>query len=1096
MIASELSLERQIREDTIRELSRRSSHEVAELRESVRQLREDNQNMKLTVQGLEGLVRRQRTASPYGIEGDGGMTSPGRGGEGSSIALLPRVADLEAVVQRQQRLIEERGLRWDQSITEAISTRVEAEAEKMRTVAREAARDATDAYVALRTDAMKEQFESHIKQAENGYQRASEAARTVDAMLQNSRRQTEGQIARLEERVDSALEGKDKWMRVSTDVHETVRLQLEQERTRMEDQLQHLRAEVANASKRQSEESLDAQHALQHFVNQRLEALSAQTMRRDEAIKLLSSATTQMEDEASSMRRVLQAYKTQSDDGRVELNKFLQESEARLASIRAAVDELSVTRQADSDNVSRVRASVDEISHKLQQTSLRVEGNIEKHMALASQFDQMDNASKDYQRASKHVFDRFDANLEHVKKTALEHATEVAKVSNVAHRLEHTQTAQREEIASQQKRIEALPQEMTSMVKKLIQVAISESEATLTAQIEAVAIERSASKETQWTAASERNAVVEEIASIVASKLTSVQDERIAKSIAASTSAITVDVMGRVDDQLATFQQQQNNRLTSLSEQSKRTVDNATNAVKSDLEHLLEAKLDGLTTKSLRDLHAAVKDVTTTLRGDIKSAVDEQRAHTVTQIEAVVGTVRSLQQHQVDVERSNERVKEIIAVEVANMKHATVKECQVALADVRATLEAQWNSRLDAQNHRVEHLATMVKESSGLATSSARSASGAGTLSAHQELIEGDIVHRVRQQVLIDVDQKLQDVAVQNTRRLQEVSSLSSQAVARVQSLVNDVDDRLTSLALSSENPAKHQSGQAPGTSSSASALQQRQWLHDAEQRLKKEWQTQLSSLASEVNQGIVELQEQLDERITAVVNAQSAASLPQRGGVTPSPHRGGSVSDDIMEQVEARVTHTLQGAINDLDRQTEESLEALDGKLNALAEAFSNREDEKDAKLQQCVHSCFATLRDASSNASSSLHTTMATNPTDGSVHQHHNTSTATFSEHPSSSNQRVDIYQLLPMLTTKVIQCSEALQAISTSVLDTVDLVQRHEVGFASVSELVQAIVFNSQNIVTLAEAVGLDKDAFALRLNYTELGGPQYDEGDNEH
>ncbi|CUF51396.1 Hypothetical protein, putative, partial [Bodo saltans] len=778
VLASELGLERQIREDTIRELSRRTSHEVAELREQIRQLRDENQSMKLSVQGLDGLVRRQRTASPsyaldVGGELGGMMSSPGRGGDGSSIALLPRVADLEAVVQRQQRLIEERGLRWDQSIADAINTRVDGEVEKMRTVARESARDATDAYVALRTDAMKEMFESHIKQAETGYQKASEAARTVDAMLQNSRRQTEGQLARLEERVDSALQGKDQWLRVSSDVHETVRLQLEQERSRTEDQLQQLRAEVptpqrnkaedqlqqlraevANASKKQSEESRDAQHALQHFVNQRLDTFGANTMRRDDAVKLLSSATTQLEDESLSMRRVLQAYKTQSDDGRAELAKFLQESEAKLSTIRATVDELSVTRQADTDSVLRVRSSLDDVSHKLQQTSSRLEQCVEKNMTLASQIDQLEHAHKDDRRESKHLFDRFDANLEHVKKTALEHATEVAKVSNVAHRLEHTQTAQREEIASQQKRIEAIPQEMTSMIKKLIQVAIAESEATLVTHVEtAVAAERSAaasSKETLWAGSSERSAVVEEISTVVVLKLASAQDERIAKTIASNSSAITTDVMSRVDDQLSTFQQQQNARLTSLNEQNKRNVDNATSSLKNDLEHHMEAKLDALASKSQKELHMAIKEATATIREDIKSAVEEQRTLSSTQLDAVASTVRTLQQHQMETERSNDKVKEIIAAEVQNVKHATLKECQIQLADTRATLEAQWNSRLDAQNHRVEHLATMVKEQSGFVagTSTSRSGSANGGAST-QELMEGDMVYRVRQQVLV-----------------------------------------------------------------------------------------------------------------------------------------------------------------------------------------------------------------------------------------------------------------------------------------------------------------------------------------------------------
>eukprot|EP00758_Cryptobia_borreli_P006638 Tbor_TRINITY_DN5186_c0_g1::TRINITY_DN5186_c0_g1_i1::g.25870::m.25870 len=67
------------------------------------------------------------------------------------------------------------------------------------------------------------------------------------------------------------------------------------------------------------------------------------------------------------------------------------------------------------------------------------------------------------------------------------------------------------------------------------------------------------------------------------------------------------------------------------------------------------------------------------------------------------------------------------------------------------------------------------------------------------------------------------------------------------------------------------------------------------------------------------------------------------------------------------------------------------------------------------------------------------------------------------------------------------EESKTISSSVMEITRIVDRHEVGFASMNELVEAIEFNASNIVTLADAVGLDKEGYRLQVfNDSELQG----------
>eukprot|EP00388_Colpodella_angusta_P046673 GDKK01070203.1.p1 GENE.GDKK01070203.1~~GDKK01070203.1.p1 ORF type:complete len:195 (+),score=29.30 GDKK01070203.1:37-585(+) len=57
-------------------------------------------------------------------------------------------------------------------------------------------------------------------------------------------------------------------------------------------------------------------------------------------------------------------------------------------------------------------------------------------------------------------------------------------------------------------------------------------------------------------------------------------------------------------------------------------------------------------------------------------------------------------------------------------------------------------------------------------------------------------------------------------------------------------------------------------------------------------------------------------------------------------------------------------------------------------------------------------------------------------------------------------------------------ALQTVSGPLMELTKIVDRHEVGFSTISELVQAIRFNNKGILTVAGTVGIDKEGLRLR------------------
>jgi DNA-binding FrmR family transcriptional regulator len=88
--------------------------------------------------------------------------------------------------------------------------------------------------------------------------------------------------------------------------------------------------------------------------------------------------------------------------------------------------------------------------------------------------------------------------------------------------------------------------------------------------------------------------------------------------------------------------------------------------------------------------------------------------------------------------------------------------------------------------------------------------------------------------------------------------------------------------------------------------------------------------------------------------------------------------------------------------------------------------------------------------------------------------------------------IADVIRVLLQRLLGSERSIRTISRSILSTVDLVQRHEQSIGSVNDVVEAVLFNAQNIVTLAEAVGMDRNAFTLKLNYPEGGSDDTSQG----
>eukprot|EP00796_Vickermania_ingenoplastis_P006532 gene6532-4708_t len=133
----QMELERSVRECALREMRATTAQQMAEVWAVVRQIREENTFLKQSVRALEA---RHAWGGSGGVGGGAGASADGPSGV---VALGRRLEELEATVRQHHHQWSGKSSRLGDTLAEQVRTEMEVELQRMRSLARETAQQAT-----------------------------------------------------------------------------------------------------------------------------------------------------------------------------------------------------------------------------------------------------------------------------------------------------------------------------------------------------------------------------------------------------------------------------------------------------------------------------------------------------------------------------------------------------------------------------------------------------------------------------------------------------------------------------------------------------------------------------------------------------------------------------------------------------------------------------------------------------------------------------------------------------------------------------------------------------------------------------------------
>ena len=971
--AAELDLERTVREDSVKELSRRMGHEMAEMREIVKQLRNDNADLRKAVFDLERRPAARSTAHTGIIESPAAESGTASHYQSSHSALLPRVADLEAAVSRHQTAIADRARRHDALIQDMINAKIDHEVEKIRSIAREAARDSTEDLVKLRIQSIQSMFAAEIERAAGTYQQAAEMASGVEQVMKEDHAERSRQFAAVNQRISQAMEGREKWNNLQAEVRDVVRAQLDTERTRLEDVASVLRGELASMTKRQASEAAELQHSLQHYVTQRLDVLSAQTASREDVQRLLQNANAALETELVMMKKSLQSARSLLDETRQEMNKFVGNVDGQVADARRSVDELAHARTLDLQTLQRLQVENEEVRSKARAAVTRVEEVAvtlqEQQATLSSNAQATRHAQDDYKRQMLGLADADAAMIRRLEQSAED---VLKKASQQAQTAVDAVAAQVAELAKNNTTLEAAATQRQVQLSQ----SISEVRASVQARI--------------------REVVCEEIS----------------------------DVKTMIHEQRSQLVE---------SEHAARGLQLRFQDLKDSLARELEEDRSAFK-DSHKQLATAVNEKIAAMR---RTFSEELVAPAVAEVSKEVAVLR-------------ERLGKVSA------SCLDVPHLETRLDDVAAQAKDA-AGKLDDMNHKVR----ILLDRSALETSNLIKS----RLDAHREEVQlvisrGDqaVEDRVVSQIPAIV-RKISEETVASTRQ----RSFASEAE---QSLVADAQEKLA-------QDFQRSRAEVSKVAAVANRLQSEQ---DARY---DEWTSTARELQTRLNE--------LDGRVTTVlVQTRSGSSSSSSGSLSQLELAVRSLREDCADlQKRQTISEKLlasRGSISSPSRN--DSTEAVALTVDEVHNSVSVLIDQKLEPLQDAMEDIRITVEEAVAGLRENI-ADISTTLEDCALRVVQALRDLSGDAGIADANEITSLADVFSILMSRSKATDETVVALSENMLGTVDLVQRHEAGFASIRELAEAIAFNAQNIVTLAAAVGLDKNAFTLKLNYDSFG-----------
>ncbi|KAG5478641.1 hypothetical protein LSCM1_06045 [Leishmania martiniquensis] len=392
----ELELEKAKRADSVRELTYRTTAELAEVRSLIAQLQTENGALKKSVRALEGrlgsegdsdgLLKGAVSGVSTAAEGasfmssSGAIARPPRAGalpsavtsSGCSLAhdasiaagvpasLVARVEVLEAGLARLQQQAEDRQASAASVLRELVKTEVGSEMSQIRALAREAARESAEDLLKLRLSALQSSTQADVQKAlriasasETAAQHAQQQCRESEQRLSSHMHKMQAQLSEWQRAHSgdalgsaafsasvSSQQGQERLATVERHVDELlrgVRSQLQQHRADVEAHADRLAKELKTLSgvvqgKAEASELLTVQERLEEQER----GGNSRWMSRDQVTGLLRTQLQPLHDEVSKTQATAQETLDNTDAWR-------RQAAMRFAAIEASMEKADAT---------------------------------------------------------------------------------------------------------------------------------------------------------------------------------------------------------------------------------------------------------------------------------------------------------------------------------------------------------------------------------------------------------------------------------------------------------------------------------------------------------------------------------------------------------------------------------------------------------------------------------------------------------------------------------------------------------------------------------------------------------------------------------
>ncbi|EKF26975.1 hypothetical protein MOQ_009314 [Trypanosoma cruzi marinkellei] len=343
---TELETEQAVRSDGIRDVQRHLSIEMGEMRAMFQQLKRENEYLTETVRLLEKRLLSTSTFAPTGrAQASVDVHTPTLSTTAavvpsSSSDLVKRVEELESAVTRQKRLLEDRQTRLDGVLREMVGVKIDSGMERMRSVAREAARDSMEDLLRIRFAAVQSMFNGELQKVMESSGFTAEVAHATERLFHQMEKDVLRRVDELDSAVGAISHGSQQQEKVLNDMESRIVQKVTMLERELEASRREMRDGIAKNAQAGEERTAAIQLALESTVAERIAVACRGAAKKDDVVAAVTASQERVEQQCNAICDRLTATVRAHDTAAEKYRKGVAQLEKRLDGLQDATEEM------------------------------------------------------------------------------------------------------------------------------------------------------------------------------------------------------------------------------------------------------------------------------------------------------------------------------------------------------------------------------------------------------------------------------------------------------------------------------------------------------------------------------------------------------------------------------------------------------------------------------------------------------------------------------------------------------------------------------------------------------------------------------------